>query len=185
MTNEIQSPHPDRDRGPLAAGPRWIVSERSGRWAIGLRREASLLCTPDGAPHAPREENRQAERAEYGSGPRLYETRSLADGWAMLEQFPRSFLVAEMTQANAASLAQRTAELERLFPFARVAVVAERSLADYEWLMREAGALWFATSPRALRPVVTLAVRHLQLQTASAPPCDLVQQIWSSLPWER
>ena len=164
-------------------GARWIISERSGRWAIGLRREADSLRTP----HASHEEIRHAERAEYGngtgrSGIRLHETRSLADGWAMLEQFPSSFLVAELTRDNVQSLLQRMAGLERSLPLARVAVVADRSLADYHWLMLEAGAAWFAVSPRDLRPIAALAARHLRL--APARGGDLVQQVWNSLPWE-
>jgi len=112
---------------------------------------------------------------------RLYETRSLADGWSMLEQHPFSFLVAELTHANAPALVKRIAETERTCPLARVAVVAERWLAEYQWLAREAGAVWFATSPRALQPIVEIASRHLKL--APRAHVSLVQQIWSSMPW--
>lgn len=159
MTKDDRSLRPDRDRGPAkAAGTRWIVCERSGRWAIGLRREAGV------------------------SGIRLYETRSLADAWSMLEQFPGSFLVAELTQANVQSLLDRMAGLRRAYPLARIAVVAERSLADYEWLAREAGAVWFAASPRELAPIAAIAARHMRL--APAPAGDFVQEIWDALPWK-
>jgi len=158
MTKGIEPTFSDREGGPApAAGARWVICERTGAWAIGLRREA--------AP----------------SGLRLYETRSLADGWAVLDQSPASFLVAELTLANTEALVNRMACLERRFPHARVAVVAERSLAEYEWLLREAGAVWFATSPRELKPIVRLAQRHVLL--APVPPRDLAQQVWSSLPW--
>jgi hypothetical protein len=158
MTKDIQPSGFDRNKDPATmAGARWIVSECSGRWAIGLRREPGC------------------------AGIRLYETRSVADGWSMLEQFPSSFLVAELTRTNARPLLERMAELERSYPLARVAVVAERSLADYEWLAREAGAVWFAASTRELGPIVAIAVRHVQL--APAPQGTLVQRIYSSLPW--
>ena len=49
---------------------------------------------------------------------------------------------------------------------ARLAVVADRSLAGYEWLMREAGAVHFVCSPRQVGPLAQLACRHL----AQVPP---------------
>lgn len=158
MSKGTEPASPDREGSPATEAPaRWAICERSGAWAVALRREA--------APQ----------------GLRLYETRSLADGWAMLEQSPAGFLVAELTLANADALLARMAGLERRFPRARVAVVAERSLADYEGLLREAGAAWFATSPRELKPMVTLVQRHLQ--RAPLPPRDFTQQVWDSLPW--
>ncbi len=159
MTKDTRSSRSDRHRSPAkAAGARWIVCEGSGRWAIGLRREA--------AP----------------AGIRLHETRSLADAWSMLGQFPSSFLVAELTLANAQPLLDRMAGMRRAYPLARIAVVAERSLADYEWLAREAGAVWFAVSPRELRPIVAIAERHVRL--APTPAGDFVQEIWDALPWK-
>jgi hypothetical protein len=159
MTKDSRCPRPERERGPIrTAGARWIVCEQSGRWAIGLRREAGA------------------------AGMRLYETRTLADAWSMLEQFPSSFLVAELTLANVQSLLDRMGGVRRAYPLARIAVVADRSLADYEWLAREAGAIWFATSPRELRPIVAIAERHVRL--APAPPGDFVQEIWDALPWK-
>lgn len=139
--------------------PRWIVCERTGRWAVGLRRD----------PRA--------------SGLRLYETRSLADAWEMLQQHPSSFVVVELTRSNPPSLLQRMLGLEHDFPLARVAVVADRSLADWEWLMREAGAVWFASSPRQLGPIVAMVRRHLEL--VPIPPRSLADQVWHNLPWQR
>ena len=158
MTKGILPAFSDGEGGPAAAPPaRWVVCERSGAWAVALRREAA------------------------SQELRLYETRSLADAWAVLDRSPATFLVVELTDANAESLVERVAGMERRFPHARAAVVAERSLARYEWLVREAGAVWFAVSPRDLRPIVALASRHLQ--RAPCPPRDLAQQFWSSLPW--
>lgn len=142
-----------------AAPARLIVCERLGGWAVALRREL-------------------AETAV-----RVYETRSLADGWQMLAEAPASFLVAELTAAGATALLKRMAHLGRDFPLARVAVVADRSLADHRWLMREAGAVHFTCSPRQLRPLARLACGHLA--RAPIPRRSLTQEIWASLPWGR
>ncbi len=158
MTKESRSTSSGRQVIPAGVGSaRWIVSERSGRWATALRREA------------------------IPPGLRIHETRSLADGWEMLRQYPGSFLVVELTTANADALLGRIASLARGFPAARVAVVAERSLAQYEWLVRELGATWFAVSPRELAPLVGLARRHFE--RSPAPQSDTIEQIWNCLPW--
>ncbi len=156
MTKEILPGFSDTERGP-APPARWVICERTGAWAVALRREAA------------------------SQDLRLYETRSLTDAWASLDQSPASFLVAELTDTNAESLVDRIGGIGRRFPHARVAVVGERCLAEYEWLVREAGAVWFSVSPRDLKPIVALARRHLQ--RAPCPPRDLAQQVWSSLPW--
>jgi hypothetical protein len=140
-----------------AAAARLIVCERSGRWAVALRRELAA------------------------GEVRVYETRSLADCWAMLAQSPASFLILEFTAGSGAALLPRIARLGRDFPLARVAVVADRSLADSEWLMREAGAVHFVCSPRQSGPLACLARRHLA--QAPPPPRSLTEQIWAGLPW--
>ena len=72
------------------------------------------------------------------AGVRVWETRTLADCWSELAESPASFLVVELG-GNVAGLLGRMARQPREFPAARLAVVADRSLAGYEWLMREAG----------------------------------------------
>jgi len=140
-----------------AQAARLIVCERRGRWAVGLRRELA------------------------GAGVRVYETRSLAECWEVLAEAPAGFTVVELSNATVEDLLRRMARLGRDFPLARVAVVAGRSLADYEWLMREAGAVHFTCSPRQLGPLARLACRHLH--QAPAPQQTLTQRIWTSLPW--
>jgi len=158
MTQERQVPPSESDsvgRRPTRA--RWVVSERTGRWAIALRREAGA------------------------EGPRLFETRSLPDAWSMLERFPASFLVAELTAAGAEALLNRMVQLRQDYPGARIAVVADRALADWEWLCREGGAVWFAASPREVRPIVGIARRHLRLMPESR---DFLEELWDRLPWK-
>jgi len=144
---------------PAAAAARLIVCEHAGRWAVVLRRELA------------------ARRWEV----RVYETRSLADCWEMLAEAPASFVIVELSAADVAALLRRMARLGRDFPLARVAVVADRSLAGYEWLMREAGAVHFVCSPRQAGPLARLAAGYLA--QAPAPQRSLTQQIWAGLPW--
>ena len=142
---------------PAGAGAaRLIVCERSGGWAVALRRELAAAV-------------------------RVRESRSLADCWEMLAAAPASFVVVELTPGNAALLLRQMARLQGDFPLARVAVVADRSLGCYQWPMREAGAVHFVCSPRQSGPLARLAARHLA--QAPAPQRSLTQQIWASLPW--
>jgi len=146
----------------VAAGAtpaRWIVCEKTGRWATALRQE----------PEA--------------RGTRVWETRSLAECWEMLPRWGASFVVAELTPANLDALLDRLARLPRDHPLCRVAVVAGRSLARYEDLVREAGAVWFVVSPRELGPLAATARRHLRM--APSEPRKLAERIWASLPWGR
>ena len=138
---------------------RLIVCERSGDWAVALRRELA------------------------DAGVRVWETRSLPQCWDSLAEAPHSFAVVELTVAAADDLLQRLARLPREFPFVGVAVVADRSLTDHEWLMREAGAIHFTCSPRQLAPLAAMASRHLA--QAPAPALSLTERIWNNLPWER
>ena len=93
---------------------------------------------------------------------------------------PASFAVVELG-ANVGGLLRLLAAQPRQFPAARLAVVADRSQAGYEWLMREAGAVHFLCSPRQVAVLARLACRHL----AEVPPPQqsLAERIWASLPW--
>ena len=123
----------------------------------------------------------QNENPGIGQGRRIHEARSLCDAWSLVERYPGSFLVVELTTANAEALLGRIATFQRDFPWACLAVVAERSLVDYEWLARELGAVWFATSLRELAPIARLARRHVE--RAPAPRGDVAERIFSGLPW--
>jgi hypothetical protein len=114
------------------------------------------------------------------AGVRVWETRTLSDCWSELAKSPASFLIVEL-RGNVADLLHRMARQPREFPAARLAVVADRSLAGYEWLMREAGAVHFLCSPRKVGPLARVACRHL----AQVPPPQqsLTERIWASLPW--
>ena len=158
MTNAIDSDPRSVLLPPAANAARLIVCERTGRWAVALRRELD------------------------GMGVRAYETRSLAECFDELAQSPAGLAVVELTAAGVTALLRRLAQWQRDFPLARMAVVADRSLAGCEWLLREAGAVHFTCSPRQLGPLARLVRRHLA-KAPSAPPASLSEQIWASLPW--
>ena len=86
----------------------------------------------------------------------------------MLAEGPAGFVVVELTAGNVDAVLARMARLERDFPLARAAVVAERSMADYEWLVREAGAVAFRRVARAAWPAwPSAACRHLDGRLAA------------------
>lgn len=154
---EIDAQDPRRWWLPDAAQPaRLVVCEWTGSWAVALRRELP---------------------AKF----RLWPTRSLAEAWDVLAAAPASFLVLELSLTHAEALVGRLLRLEHDWPLARAAVVAQRSLGEYEWLMRQAGAVHFACSPRRLAGLADVACRHLA--AAPQPDRDPLAKIRASLPW--
>jgi len=141
-----------------AAPARLIVCERSGRWAIALRRQLAE------------------------AGVQVHQSRGLADCWELLREAPGSFLVVEVAPAETEGLLRRLARLHREFPLARLAVVADRAGAGCQWLLREAGAVHFTCSPRQLGPLAGVVCRHLA--QVPAPPQTLSDRLWASLPWK-
>jgi hypothetical protein len=145
-------------RSKSSHAARLIVCERAGRWAAALRREL------------------------IDSDTLLQETRTATDCWHALREAPGSFLVVELTAATIEGLLRRIARRERDFPLARLAAVADRSLAGYEWLVREAGAVHFTCSTMRLGPLAGVIRQHLA--QSPIPPQSMVESIWASLPWK-
>jgi hypothetical protein len=141
----------------MAHRPSTIVCERSGAWAAALRR------------HLPREL-------------RLRETRTLADCRHELTAAPASLLVVEVSESNLGGVLDLAADVERLFPWARLVAVAPRGGEACEWLLREAGAIHFTTSPRSAAVLARLAARHAA--RIPLPRATPVAEIWDSLPWQ-
>ena len=143
---------------PNISPARLIVCERSGQWSSALRAELA------------------------GAGIRLWECRSLPEAWDALAQTPAAFLIAEVARENLEDLLRRMAWFSCDFPRGRIAVVGRRSMARFEWLLREAGAVHFLASPRRLRSLAGIVIRHL----ARVPPPQqtMVERIWASLPWK-
>lgn len=111
----------------------------------------------------------------------LRETRSLAECEAELREAPESLLVVELSATNLGDLFDLLARVGAKYCWARLAVVAERSLAECEWAVREAGAIHFVTSPREAVELARLAERHAAL--VPRPKQSLAAQVWDSLPW--
>ena len=139
------------------AAAKLIVCEKSGAWAVALRREF-------GADEV-----------------RVYETRSLAECGDELRLAPASFLVCSATAANAANVCDFLVRLAQRYPDARAVVAANADAADYAELFREGGALAVVTSARELRGVANLIRRHFQRFPAYND--SFRTQLWSRLPW--
>jgi len=180
MTRQIDATNQSLLLPDGAAAARLIVCERTGRWAAALRRELERIA------------QRRAIRAEHPAGvqdraspspfpPSIEETRSLDHAFRTLAEAPASFLAVELSRSNVDALLGHMADLARWFPLVRLAVLSDRRLSGYAWLVREAGAVWHTSSPRRLAPLAELACRHLA--TAPRPRRSLREQIWAGLPW--
>jgi hypothetical protein len=159
MTTEAASRAGDDRPLVCRAGPaKFIVCESGSSWVVGLRREA-------------------------GSWPiRIHETRSLDECRRLLDACPASFLVVELTRAGLEGLLALLARIGRDYPWARLAVVAPRELVAAEWLLREAGAVHFVTSPRQVTGLIRTARRHCE--AVPRPRLSPAEEIWTSLPWK-
>jgi hypothetical protein len=133
-----------------------IVCERTLRWATAIRRH-------------------------LGSDIRLRQTRGLGECAHELAAAPASLLALEVTRENLSGVLTLLSDLGRKFPLARAMVLAERGLEPYEWLLREAGAVHFTTSPREPDELARLATRHVNRVGVSET--HWAARIWSSLPW--
>jgi hypothetical protein len=158
MTAEIAGRSADQRPPACRAWPaKVIVCEPGSSWAVAMRREMGSLPV------------------------RIHETRSLEECRQLLDEFPASFLVVQLTRAGLEGLLGLLAHLARDYPWARLAVVAGRELAAAEWLVREAGAVHFAASPRQLAGLVRSAHRHCE--AVPGPRLSLAEEVWAGLPW--
>ncbi len=141
------------------AGSPVIVLERDAHWAVGLRSELAVLRI------------------------RIYETRSWNEVWEMLAREPVALVAAELTEPGIDTLLAATVRIARWHPQAGLVVLAERRLAAYRDLLREAGALHFITSPRRLAEVTEIVRRRAAQATAATSTGDLLDDIRRNLPF--
>lgn len=136
---------------------RFIVCEKTGRWAVALRRELG------------------------DAAALVFETRGRQSFWNELAASPASFAALELTSANVDAVQTLVYRVGRRFPAARVMILSRRELRQYEWLLREAGAIHVAYTTRRLNVAASLATRHL----AAAPRIELPprERILATLPW--
>ena len=161
-----------RSRGwSIGQWPPVVVCERTGRWAQAWRGLQSTLRSTD------------ADDIAFGR-PKMtvVESRSTSECSRLLDEHPTAFVVLEWSAAAAESLIELLETQPQRWPSAAMAAVADRSLADAEWLAREAGALHWVTSSRRLRPLVEMALRHLQRRMHVIE--NTKDAVWSALPWQ-
>jgi hypothetical protein len=166
-------------RGTASREARCIVCERTGRWAVALRRAAAA--------------RQQAGQPLDGPALRLVQTRSLPDCWSALRAAPASAVVLEVTSTNLPAALDAATRMRRWFPSACLLVAAQRGLEEWEPLLREAGAALVTTSPRRLGGWVRAIERHAaRVQTesesraalpAELPLAELAERLAGSLPW--
>ena len=139
---------------PLA---RFIVCEKTGAWAVGLRRVLS------------------AGRL------RVFETRALDQCQMEVVSSPASLVAVEMTRRNLEEVVIWLKRLAADFPRVRTVVLGRRGLEASQWLVREAGAVHVVFSSRDLKPVVRIVQRHLA--RAETGRSSRLESIWQQLPW--
>jgi hypothetical protein len=134
-----------------------ILNERGGAWTAAVRRQLP---------------------AEV----RLYPARGLGECAAELAQHPGSLLALELTERNAMHVVALVDRMSRRFPGAVLIVLAQRGLEGFEGLCREAGAIYFTNSPRALAGLKGIVRRHFE-RAFKPPALSLAEQTWNDLPW--
>jgi DNA-binding response OmpR family regulator len=132
-----------------------VICESDGQWAVRLRRAL------------------QSDRI------RLRETRRLVDCQAEVAGSTASLVLLEWSAARRVELAEFVERITRQFPGVNVLALAARDAAGDEWLAREAGAIHFTSSPRALQPLLRLIRRHCD--RAASTEDDSSQQFFKSL----
>ena len=112
---------------------------------------------------------------------RLVETRTWGECLGHLGEASRSVVALELVPQRAEQVLAALEELDRRFPHAVPIVLASRSMKAHGPLMREAGAMLFASSPRRLNVVAQLVRRHLdRMPEQTGRPRDAV---WARMPW--
>ena len=144
-------------RAPEQSAARLILCERQDNWATAL------------------------VRTDRDIRDVLYETRSLQQMREALEISPRSFLGIELTETNFDTVLDMLICLPQSYPRAIAVILTNRYLRDYEWVLRQAGAIDFLVSNRNLRSLIRMTRRHIEL--TSADSADLLPNIWQRLPW--
>ncbi|MCH8924492.1 MAG: hypothetical protein IIA67_15250 [Planctomycetes bacterium] len=136
---------------------RLILWERTTCWALALRRATS------------------------DQPIRLVETRTWGECLGQLCEASRSVVALELVPQGVERVLAALEELDRRFPHAVPIVLAARSMRAHGPLMREAGAMHFASSPRRLDVVAQLVRRHLDRMPE--PAGSLRDTVWARMPW--
>jgi DNA-binding NarL/FixJ family response regulator len=119
---------------------------------------------------------------------RLMETRSLSEVWPRLAPAAAGVVLLELTTERASQTLAALVRLERDFPHLAAVVLTDRSLAAWEEICREAGAVHFVVSPRNIHQVIELICRQAAVVKQNLPAEDdqtmpLEDKILAELPW--
>lgn len=117
---------------------------------------------------------------------RVSQSRGLAECTAELAKAPTSLVAIELSRQNLSAALAFLTGLSVKFTLARAIVLidyelAECTAAECEALAREAGALYFATSPRELAGVGRTVLNHLAGLPATRG--SFADHVWDALPW--
>jgi DNA-binding NtrC family response regulator len=140
---------------------RLILWERTTCWAPALRRATSDQAI------------------------RLVETRTWNECLEHLGEASHSVVALELAPRRADAVLAALEELDRQFPHAVPIVLASRSMRPHSPLMREAGAMLFASSPRRLDGVAQLIDRHLgrMPELKDHVTGSVRDAVWARMPW--
>lgn len=146
-----------------------IFCERRGEWAAAWRIAW----------------RRQLRGAESRAEIRVRETRSPAECLETIEAAPAAFVVLELTAMDCDRTLDLLFEISTRYRSAAVAVAAERSMKDYQWLVREIGAVHFLVSPRELPTLAGMVARFFERSASRLPrrEQEFEDRVWASLPW--
>jgi hypothetical protein len=92
-------------------------------------------------------------------------------------------IAAELTEAGAGEMLAALSRFDREFPQAALVALADRRLAGYRDLIREAGAVHFIISPRRLGEVADIVDRRLKRFRAAETVETPTDEIHANLPW--
>jgi len=136
---------------------RLILCEPTAYWDVPLRRELAA------------------------QNVRLVPTRTWRECRREAETRPGAVVAIELTASNLAEVLSGIADLADAPHLAPVVALARRGHETWQTIAYEAGAEYFTTSPRELKPVAELIRRYVPAR--SEPEQGLEVRLWASLPW--
>ena len=147
----------------------WIICERGPRWAAALRQAIN--------------------RRKRATQSRLVEVRRLKEATTALASHPGSVVAVEVHSDNLKEALDWLPSIGRQFPDCCAVALASDAAAESAPLLhavlREAGAMEIATSPRRLEGIMHVAQRHFHwLDADDGATADVLSRIGSNLPWQ-
>jgi hypothetical protein len=136
----------------------FVICEKTGKWAAAIRRVCGLASD-------------------------VCETRSWPACLRELRTRTAAMVAVEVLPENAEVVCRRLAELAWRSRHVHALLLADRSLRDLEWLLREAGAVHVLFSPRELVRVRPIWERFRMRMPPSRS--TFREHVWSRLPWTK